>query len=275
VLGPATLAQLHKRIGDFVVLRGVMSQPIRLRIVGTATLPTIGTTLGVHQSMSTGAVISAKAIPAALLNSYGPFSGPNAIFIRLRSGVDPAAARRSLDKVAEEIHGTFNTPQATATFGPGVYYGIDISVLGAQRPAEIVNYRSMGTTPAVLAGGLAVGAVVALILTLVASVRSRRRELALLKMLGFSQRQLAAAIAWQSTAIAVIGLVVGVPIGILLGRILWGLFARQLAALAVVTVPIALLVVVAIGALALANVVAALPGLRAARTPTTLVLRAE
>jgi ABC-type antimicrobial peptide transport system permease subunit len=214
-------------------------------------------------------------VPPALLDSYGPLSGPNAIFIRLRPGADPAAASRSLEKIAQEIHQTFNTPQATATFGPGVYDGIDISLLGAQRPAEIVNYRSMGTTPAVLAGGLALGAVVALILTLVDSVRSRRRELALLKMLGFSQRQLAAAIAWQSTAIAAIGLVVGLPLGIILGRILWGLFARQLAAVTVATVPVALLVVVAIGAVALANVVAALPGLRAARTPTTLVLRAE
>ena len=36
------------------------------------------------------------------------------------------------------------------------------------RPAEIVNYRSMGTTPAVLGATLAAGAVVALGLTLVA-----------------------------------------------------------------------------------------------------------
>jgi hypothetical protein len=276
VLGPATLAQLHKRIGDTVVLKPVIFRPIRLRIVGTATLPTIGTTLGIHQSVSTGAVISTEAVPSALLNSYGPFSGPNAIFIRLRTGADPVAAPLlSLEKIAQEIHRTFKTPQATATFGPGVYYGIDIALLPVQRPAEIVNYRSMGTTPGVLAGGLALGAVVALSLTLVASVRHRRRELALLKTFGCTQRQLAIAIASQSTVIAIVGLIIGVPLGLALGRILWDLFARQLSVVAHSTVPTILIVLVAVGTLVLANFVAALPGRRAARTPTALVLRAE
>jgi ABC-type antimicrobial peptide transport system permease subunit len=156
-----------------------------------------------------------------------------------------------------------------------VYYGIDISLLSVQRPAEIVNYRSMGTTPAVLAGGLALGAVVPLSLTLVASVRRRRRELALLKTFGFTQRQLAAAIAAQSTVIAIVGLIIGIPLGLALGRILWDLFARQLSVVADATVPTVLIVLVAVGALVLANFVAALPGRRAARTPTALVLRAE
>ena len=113
------------------------------------------------------------------------------------------------------------SPQATATFGPGVYDGIDIAVLTVQRPAEIVNYHSMGTTPGVLAGGLALGAVVALSLTLVTSVRHRRHELALLKTFGCTQRQLASAIASQSTVIAIVGLIIGVPLGLALGRILW------------------------------------------------------
>ena len=80
-------------------------------------------------------------------------------------------------------------------------------MLPAQRPAEIVNYRTMGTLPAILSGGLAAGAVAALGLTLVTSVRRRRRDFALLKTLGFTRRQLAAAIAWQSTVIIAIGLV--------------------------------------------------------------------
>jgi hypothetical protein len=275
VLGAATLAQLHKRIGDMVVLKPVIFRSVRLRIVGTATLPTIGTTLGVHQSIGTGAVISTEAVPGPLLNSYGAFSGPNAIFIRLQPGTDPVAAHRSLETIAREIHRTFNTPQATAAFGPGVYYGIDISLLSEQRPAEIVNYRSMGTTPAVLAGGLALGAVVALSLTLIASVRRRRRELALLKTFGCTQRNLAAAVAWQSTVVAIVGLVLGVPLGIALGHILWGLFADQLSVVADVTVPILLVGALAVATLLLANLVAAPPGRRAARTPTAIVLRAE
>jgi len=144
-----------------------------------------------------------------------------------------------------------------------------------QRPAEIVNYRSMGATPALLGAALAVGAFAALVLTLMSSVRLRRRDLALLKALGFTRRQLAAAVAWQSTIAVGVGVVVGVPVGIVVGRVLWNLFADELHVLARPTIPVASLVLVAIGALLLANLVAAVPGRRAARTPTALVLQSE
>ena len=51
-------------------------------------------------------------------------------------------------------------------------------------------------------------------LTLAASVRRRRRDLGLLKALGFARRQLAAAVAWQATVAAVIGVVIGIPLGV-------------------------------------------------------------
>ena len=54
-----------------------------------------------------------------------------------------------------------------------------------------------------------------------------------------------------------------------------GLFARQLSVVARSTVPTVLILFVALGTLVLANLVAALRGRRAARTPTALVLRAE
>jgi hypothetical protein len=180
VLGSATLAQLHKKIGDKVVVQGDGLPKRQLVIVGTATLPTIGTVIGVHPTMTAGAVIPASAVPGSLLNQFGPDSGPNALFIRIRPGADPVAAERSLAKIAKESLRQFITPQVAAAEGPNVY-GDTLQLLGAQRPAEIVNYRTMGTTPGLLAGGLALGAVAALGLILVASVRQRRRELALLK----------------------------------------------------------------------------------------------
>src|SRR5580693_5655776 len=56
----------------------------------------------------------------------------------------------------------------------------------------------------------------ALGLTITAAVRRRRRDLALLKVLGFTQHQLAACIAWQSTLTAAIGVLAGIPLGITL-----------------------------------------------------------
>ena len=133
----------------------------------------------------------------------------------------------------------------------------------------------MGSIPAFLGAGLAVGAVVALGLTLIASVRRRRRDLALLKTLGFTRRQLAAVVAWQSSVAVVIGIVVGIPLGIVLGRVLWNAFAHEINAVPASTVSGLSIVLIALGSLVLANILAAIPGRIAARTPTALLLRAE
>jgi len=71
-----------------------------------------------------------------------------------------------------------------------------------------------------------------------------------------TRRQLAATVAWQSTTAAFAGGAVGVPVGIALGRFLWTLFACQIS-------------------VCLANLVAAVPGCIAGRTPAAASLRAE
>jgi hypothetical protein len=276
VLAPATLAALHKRVGNTVVVsEGSIIPPVRLRIAGTATLPSIGTVLGVHASMSTGAIIPAQVAAAAALRHFGPLSGPNAIFVRLRPGASPAAGFRSLERIARQLDAAGASAQAQAVIGDFGKYVNVASLLPVQRPAEIVNYRSMGTMPTVLAGGLAAGTLAALALTLTASVRRRRRDFALLKTLGFTRRQLASAVAWQSTVITCVGLLIGIPLGIAAGRWLWLLFARELSAVPDPVIPAASIALAALAALLLANVVAALPGRKAALTPPAAILRAE
>ncbi len=106
-------------------------------------------------------------------------------------------------------------------------------------------------------------------------MRRRRRDLAVLKILGFTRSQLSAVVAWQSNVAAAIGTVVGIPVGIVIGRTLWDLFAQQLNVVPSPAVPVVPIVLIALGALVLANVVAAIPGRIAARTPAALLLRAE
>ena len=64
VLGAATLAELHVKVGDTVKL--VVTAPLKTRgyvpptpmvVVGTATMPAIGTSGALHTSMGTGALI--------------------------------------------------------------------------------------------------------------------------------------------------------------------------------------------------------------------------
>ena len=58
------------------------------------------------------------------------------------------------------------------------------------------------------------------------SVRARRRDLAVLKTLGCSRRQVGATVAWQATTIVGLALVIGIPVGIIAGRWTWRGFAE-------------------------------------------------
>jgi len=218
VLGPATLAALHAHVGG-TLTANVDGHARTLHVVGTATLPTIGGSGQPVMEMGSGAVMATSLFSATDRDQQGsPVPGPMAAFITVRPGVSQLAALHSLDHITAVL----NRPSDS----DGPVGG----VVGALRPAEIANYRTVGATPALLAAVLAAGAVGALGLTLVASVRQRRRQFAVLKALGFTRRQLAASVAWQSSVAAVIGVIVGVPIGVALGRFLWTLFARGISA---------------------------------------------
>ena len=258
VLGEATLTLLHKKVGDTVDVNSPGAKSTTLRIVGTATMPTIGEE-GSHLEMGSGALLAYQLIPPGQRNLFHVKPGPNAILIRVKAGANHTAALNSFRRILARLGGKSNGG----------------AMQGVQRPAQIINYGTLGATPGVLGGALAVGAVIALGLTLVASVRRRRRDLALLKTLGFTRRQLANTIAWQSTIAVGLGTVVGVPLGIIIGRFLWDLFAREINAVPAPTVPALSVMLIIIGGLVLANVVAAIPGRIAARTPTSLMLRAE
>jgi hypothetical protein len=227
-------------------------------------MPAIGVGHGIHASLGGGAVLPASALPQDLLArgiSNRALQGPNTILVRFRPGVDHAAAIRRLERIGVQLSGIRSVE--------------GIQVLPVQRPAEIVNYRTMGTAPLVLAGMLAAGAAAALALTLTASVRRRSRDLALLKTLGLIRKQVVSVVIWQAAVPAAIGIVAGVPLGIATGRFLWARFASELYVVPQPAISTITVAVVAISALALAILTAIVPGWRAARTPITTMLRAE
>ncbi|MGB8197947.1 MAG: FtsX-like permease family protein [Acidimicrobiales bacterium] len=278
VLGAETMQELHAHLGQTVIAQygtkkdyPVYVPPTKMKIVGTATLPAIGGTLVGHTSMGVGALVPLSIEPPAfqkfLHHKNETLNGYSDLFVRFKRGAPSSLALASVRKIAQigerEI-------QATPDGG-----GSDVAVQGVLYPAEIENYRAIGIIPDLLALALALGAVVALGLTLVASVNRRRRDLALLRTLGFKSRQLLSAVAWQASVAGAVGAVFGIPLGILAGRWLWTLFANKIYAVPRPTEPVLSLVIVAFTALVLANVVAALPGRSAARTSTAQVLRGE
>jgi ABC-type antimicrobial peptide transport system permease subunit len=110
---------------------------------------------------------------------------------------------------------------------------------------------------------------------LLVGVARRHVEAGLLKALGFVRRQVAAAVCWQATTVALAGIAVGVPVGVAAGRVLWRVFATNFGVVPVDVVEPVLIAALAVGVLAGANLLAAVPALLAARSQPARLLRAE
>lgn len=266
VLGSATADDLGKHVGDDVTI-GVGTETSVLRVVGEATLPAVGILHGAHTSLGVGALVVPDLIPgfARQATGDGPpvgpaaAAGPPVLFIRFAQGADRRAALTTVSEASGEI---------------SQYPGSSL-VIGPQRPAEIVNSTDIGRTPAMLALALAAAAAVSLAVALAASVRRQRRDYAMFQAIGFTRRQLDASVAWQATTTVGVGLVAGVPAGVILGRVLWSGFAEQLNVVSRPTVPVALVVAAVVAALVIANLAASVPARMARRVRPAIALRTE
>jgi ABC-type antimicrobial peptide transport system permease subunit len=109
----------------------------------------------------------------------------------------------------------------------------------------------------------------------VVSVSRRRREMGLLKVLGFVNAQVVAAVGWQATTVALVGIVIGIPLGIIAGRATWHVFAAHLGVVPVSIVPVGLVAALVVGVLVVANLLALGPAVVAARSKPGRLLRAQ
>ena len=87
--------------------------------------------------------------------------------------------------------------------------------------------------------------------------------------------QVGAAVCWQATTVALVGIVVGVPLGVAVGQVVWRAFATNLGAVPVATVPVWLISALAAGVLVVANLLAIAPALAAARSKDGQLLRTQ
>jgi ABC-type antimicrobial peptide transport system permease subunit len=140
-------------------------------------------------------------------------------------------------------------------------------------PVEISRLQQIDAIPAALGVLLGTLALVAVGHALVSTVRRRRSELALLKVLGFTRGQVRTTIAWQTTVLAAIGLVVGIPLGAIIGRGAWQLVADGLGVIPAVQSPLLWLLLVVPAGLLLVNALALLPARAAARAQPAIALR--
>ncbi len=140
-------------------------------------------------------------------------------------------------------------------------------------PTSLINFGEAVNFPLIFGAMLAVVGAATLAHLLVVSVARRRQEIGLLKVLGFVNRQIAAAVAWQAMTLALIGIIIGVPLGVVVGRAIWTAFANNLGAVPVSVVPIWLVGLLVGGVVVVANLLAIGPALVATRSKPARLLR--
>jgi predicted lysophospholipase L1 biosynthesis ABC-type transport system permease subunit len=148
--------------------------------------------------------------------------------------------------------------------------------LSMPRPhADVRNFQRVDGLLGLLAALVVLLALGTMMHALVTSVRRRRRDLAVLKTLGFMRGQVAATIAWEATTFAVVALSVGLPLGVVAGRWAWQLTASQLGVDSGPIVSLLAIAAAAAGTVLVANLVAAIPGWAAGRLRPATALRSE
>jgi ABC-type lipoprotein release transport system permease subunit len=197
--------------------------------------------------MNKGAVMTG----AAARQLFPDAAPPKLFVVRYTPGADRAAAFASLERDF-----------------PGL-------VVGFGTADEIRNLQRVDGLAFLLAALLVVlgGGVTAH--ALVTTTRRRRRDLAVLKTLGFVRRQVTATVAWQATTLAVIGLLLGLPLGVAAGHWSWTFVVGQMGSRSNAVVPILNIAEVLVLILALVNLLAGWPGWKAANLRPATVLRTE
>jgi hypothetical protein len=259
VLGTKTLSRLRRRVGDTVTV-DVGGEPRPMRVVGRAVFPKLGRGSFSTTSLGEGAAVTARLL--AQPTPEAPDDIYNFLLIRWSHRPGSGAARAGVIRDLTEL-------------AAGCSGASGLCLPATLRPGVIDGYSRVRATPIVLAGLLAVLALATLAHTLVTSLRRRRRDLAILKTLGFVRRQVSAAVAWQSTVLVAIAVVVGVPVGVAAGGWVWTTFADQLGVATAARTPVAAVVAAVPAALVAANLIAAMPARFAARTRPAVVLRSE
>jgi MacB-like periplasmic core domain/FtsX-like permease family len=240
-LGAEVLDRLGVDVGDTVEVDRD-DEKVALRVVGRHLQPA-------EDDASSGILLAPEAFQA--LEGEHDDSG---VLVRYRPGVDVETALERLREVSGQA---------------------EVTVAADDAPSNIDNLDELGALPWALAAFLALLAAIATVHALLSATRRRRHDLAVLRVLGFISGQVRSTVRWQALTVAAVGLVVGVPAGVIAGRRIWSALAGSVGVMDDWSFPWPTVVLVVPAALGAAVVLAILPGRAAARVSPGHVLRAE
>jgi ABC-type lipoprotein release transport system permease subunit len=252
LVGTATLDRLDRAVGESLPVTGMLGNvPRTLTIVGRGVFPEF-----IH-----------PAVPDSDTAAYNDFA------LLTEAGAQPFAA-----DAGGEYFGVVLVRWAPGIDTATAASGIDddsVTVASTTLPSNLENFTHVESFPLIVAAFLVVLAVVALTHALVTSVQRRARDLAVLKALGFVGSQIRATLAAQASTVASIGLVLGIPSGLVIGRLVWAVVARNLGVDDYIPIPLVAIVLTIPGAFILANLAAAVPARTAVRARVDVLLRRE
>jgi hypothetical protein len=137
-------------------------------------------------------------------------------------------------------------------------------------PSEIDNLAEAGPLPWMLGGFLLALAVAGLVHALLSVLRAGRQDVVIGRALGLTAAGARAATRWTASTLAAVGIVIGVPIGVVAGRLVWAATAERLGVVLAHDLPWWAPPATALGTLVLTLALAELPARRAVRGPLTL-----
>jgi len=247
VLAPATARQLHAGLGSTLRLAGDLgAMTVRVRGVGFG-----------MQSSTNRYDEGAWILPASydtLFAGYKEHGG----MLALRPGVDPAAALPALSRTAAAAAG-----------------GQDVILARPFASVQEQEIRDIRVLPLALSAFLILLALAAVGHALALGARSRAHDIAVLRALGLTSRQARAMVHTQAGVFAAAALLVGVPLGLVLGRTLWRVAAGIMPLRYEPPTPRAVLLLVGPLAVLAVLALAAGPARRVARLRVAQALRRE
>ncbi|MEY2415394.1 MAG: putative transport system permease protein, partial [Ilumatobacteraceae bacterium] len=248
VLGPAFMHGHHLSVGDSLAVR-TSGTPGTLTIVGTGVPVSVGSYSSDVGAIMTPADFERYGTPSTIENEGGL-----EIAVRLAPGADIAAVRGDM----APITGGFER------------------VIGESfRPARILNFGRVRSVPQIVEAFAALLTLLVLLHSLATVASRRRHDLSVLRAIGMRPKQARRVLWWHGGILAAMAVAIGLPLGVVGGRLLWHAVTDSIDSVYSPRSPWAVLIVVACGVLMISIVSGAALSHRAVPHPIARSLRSE
>ena len=236
---------LHTRIGS-VITGTVADARVHLTVVGRTTFPQFGDERFGGTGLGTGALGTTGLF--GIQNADGTGEHFNYMLLRFAPGTSAKSEQKLRAFLAKQ--GCSDPTCVVTDKSPSI------------RPAEIDGYRSASGLPVTVGAVLVLLLVATLTHVLVSTMRRRAADLAVLRAMGASSRDLVATLRWQALVLTGSAILIGIPLGLVASRFAWTTFSSQLGIAPGTVTPLLVPALAALGLLGLAWMLATLVGLR-------------